>query len=60
MRAFVEPEGGSITTGWQDGPEGADLRRVETVLTLPDRFAASPHAAPGVDARRQRRLSPNA
>ena len=56
VRAFLEKEGGSIAIRFLDDrlpvKEGADFRPFETVISLPDRFAASIHAAMSFEALR--------
>ncbi|MBX3624010.1 MAG: AAA family ATPase [Rhizobacter sp.] len=54
VRAFLEKEGGSIAIRFLDDRENADFRPFETVISLPDKFAASMHAAMSFDALRSR------
>ncbi len=54
VRAFLEKEGGEIAIRFLDDREAADFRAFETVISLPDKFAASAHAAMSFDALRTR------
>jgi GAF domain-containing protein len=58
VRAFLEKEGGSISIRFLDDrnpdKESADFRPFETVIALPDKYAASLHAAMSFDALRGR------
>jgi GAF domain-containing protein/HPt (histidine-containing phosphotransfer) domain-containing protein len=54
VRAFLEKEGGSIAIRFLDDRANADYRPFETVIALPDKFAASMHAAMSFDALRSR------
>ncbi len=54
VRAFLEKEGGSIAIRFLDDRENADFRPFETVIAMPDKFAASMHAAMSFDALRAR------
>ena len=54
VRAFLEKEGGSIAIRFLDDRENDDFRPFETVIALPDKFAASLHAAMSFDALRSR------
>ncbi|WOB09836.1 protein kinase domain-containing protein [Piscinibacter gummiphilus] len=54
VRAFLEKEGGEIAIRFLDDKERADYRVFETVISLPDKFAASAHAAMSFDALRIR------
>ena len=54
VRAFLEKEGGEIAIRFLDDKESADFRAFETVISLPDKFAASAHAAMSFDALRAR------
>ncbi|MET0334731.1 MAG: ATP-binding protein, partial [Rhizobacter sp.] len=60
VRAFLEKEEGSIAIRFLDDQspenESADFRAFETVIGLPDKYAASPHAAMSFDALRSRLL----
>ncbi|MBI5256867.1 MAG: AAA family ATPase [Burkholderiales bacterium] len=60
VRGFLDKEGGAIAIRFLDDDDGAEHRRFETVITLPDRFAASPHAAMSFEALRQRLQAANA
>ena len=51
-RAFLEKEGGSIAIRFLDDRERSDYLPFETVIALPDKFAASLHAAMSFDALR--------
>ncbi len=50
VRGFLEKEGGSIAIRFLDEREGADFRTFETVIALPDKYAASLSAAMSFDA----------
>ncbi len=54
VRAFLEQEGGSIAIRFLDDDEDADFRAFETVIGLPDKYAASLHAAMSFEALRTR------
>ncbi len=56
VRAFLEKEGGSIAIRFLDDGENADFRPFETVISLPDKFAASMHAAMSFDTLRKRQV----
>ncbi|MBL0726457.1 AAA family ATPase [Piscinibacter sp. HJYY11] len=60
VRAFLEKEGGSIAIRFLDDRENADFRPFETVIALPDKFAASLHAAMSFDALRSRLVTSKA
>ncbi|MBT9523986.1 MAG: AAA family ATPase [Rhizobacter sp.] len=49
VRGFLEKEGGSIGIRFLDEREGADYRAFETVIALPDKYAASLSAAMSFD-----------
>ena len=49
VRGFLEKEGGSIGIRFLDEREGADFRAFETVIALPDKYAASLSAAMSFD-----------
>ena len=50
VRGFLEKEGGSIGIRFLDEREGANFRAFETVIALPDKYAASLSAAMSFDA----------
>jgi hypothetical protein len=50
VRGFLEREGGSISIRFLDEREGSNFRAFETVIALPDKFAASLSAAMSFDA----------
>ncbi len=50
VRGFLEKEGGSIAIKFLDDKEDADFRAIETVIALPDKYAASLTAAMSFDA----------
>ncbi|MBI5259324.1 MAG: AAA family ATPase [Burkholderiales bacterium] len=52
VKGFVEKEGGSIDIVLLGGDEDADFRPFETVIALPDKYAASLSAAMSFDALR--------
>jgi two-component system chemotaxis sensor kinase CheA len=54
VRGFLEKEGGSISIRFLDVREGADFRAFETVIALPDKYAASSHVPTPGDALRKR------
>jgi GAF domain-containing protein/HPt (histidine-containing phosphotransfer) domain-containing protein len=60
VRAFLEKDGGSIAIRFLDDNEHADFRPFETVIGLPDKYAASLHAAMSFDALRNRLLAARA
>ena len=60
VRAFLEKEGGSIAIRFKDEREGEAFRAFETVIALPDKYAASMHAAMSFDALRNRLLATKA
>ncbi len=50
VRGFLEKEGGSIALRFLDDREEADYRAFETVIALPDKYAASLSAAMSFEA----------
>jgi two-component system chemotaxis sensor kinase CheA len=57
VKGFVEKEGGSIDIVLLTGEDDADFRAFETVIALPEKYAASPSAAMSFDAMRARWLA---
>jgi GAF domain-containing protein/HPt (histidine-containing phosphotransfer) domain-containing protein len=54
VKGFLENEGGTITIEFLDNNEDADFRAIETVIALPDKYAASLSTALSFDALRAR------
>ncbi|TAK94698.1 MAG: hypothetical protein EPO09_09085 [Aquabacterium sp.] len=54
VRGFLEREGGHIAIRFLDDQHDADFRPFETVISLPDKFAASLDAAMSFEALRAR------
>lgn len=54
---FIEGEGGHIEIRFLDEHEGANFRAFETLIYLPDKYAASPDAAMSFKALRARALA---
>jgi HPt (histidine-containing phosphotransfer) domain-containing protein len=50
VKGFIEKEGGSLELRFLDDKHDADFRQFETVIALPDKFAASMSAAMSFDA----------
>jgi signal transduction histidine kinase len=50
VKGFIEKEGGSISMRFLDDNTDADFRAFQTVICLPDKFAASVSAAMSFDA----------
>ncbi|TAL20641.1 MAG: hypothetical protein EPO01_13125 [Aquabacterium sp.] len=57
VRGFLEKEDGGISVRFLEPDTGADFRRFELVIHLPDKYAASLDAAMSFEALRQRRLA---
>lgn len=57
VKGFIESEGGRIEIRFLDDQEGADFRAFETLIYLPDKYAASLDAAMSFEALRARVLA---
>ncbi|MBI2734049.1 MAG: hypothetical protein HYX44_12325 [Aquabacterium sp.] len=57
VKGFIEGEGGRIDIRFIDEQTDADFRAFETLIYLPDKFAASLDAAMSFEALRARALA---